>query len=69
MRIARLEQMLNKAIEGADDIVFDENGEPLRFEREDAPKDKGQPRPGGKLDLSGQREWPRKYGETDLSSS
>lgn len=69
MRIARLEQMLNKAIEGADDIVFDENGEPLIFEREDAPKEIGQLRPVGKIDISRELELIKKYEENDRCSS
>ena len=63
MRIARLEQMLNKAIEGADDIVFDENDKPLIFERKDVPKEIGQLRPVGVIDISRELELIKKYEE------
>lgn len=68
MRIARLEQMLNKAIEGADDIVFDENGEPLIFERKDVPKEIGQLRPVGVIGISRELELIKQYEENDRCS-
>lgn len=69
MRIARLEQMLNKAIEGADDIVFDENDKPLIFERKDVPKEIGQLRPVGVIDISRELELIKKYEEKTMSGA
>ena len=68
-RIARLEQMLNKAIEGADDIVFDENDKPLIFERKDVPKEIGQLRPVGVIDISRELELIKKYEEKTMSGA
>ena len=60
----RLTQALNKMIvDDADVIVFDENGEPLIFERYDTPKETGQLRPVGDIDITHELELIRKYEE------
>lgn len=61
MRVARLEQALLKVLNNTDAIVFDENGEPLIFERKDTPKEIGQLRPVGEIDISHELELLRKY--------
>lgn len=52
MRIARLIQALCKGLDDVDAITFDENGEPLIFERHDAPKGIEQFRPVGDIDIT-----------------
>jgi len=44
--------MLNKVLGNTDGIIFDENGEPLIFERKDAPKEIAQLRPVGDIDIT-----------------
>ena len=61
MRIARLEQMLKAALDNDDAIVLDENGEPLIFERKDAPKEIEQLRP---FDISRELELIKEYRES-----
>lgn len=70
MRTARLAQALSKMmLDSADAITFDENGEPLIFERHDAPKEIEQLRPVGKIDISRELELIRKYEEKKPCSS
>lgn len=64
MQIARLEQMLKAALDNADAIVLDENGEPLIFERKDAPKEIEQLRPFGEVDISRKLELIKEYRES-----
>ena len=64
MRIARLEQMLKAALDNDDAIVLDENGEPLIFERKDAPKEIEQLRPFGEVDISRELELIKEYRES-----
>lgn len=67
MRIARLEQMLKAALDNDDAIVLDENGEPLIFERKDAPKEIEQLRPFGEVDISRELELIKEYRESAKS--
>lgn len=50
--MARIERTLNAAFGNVDDIIFDENGEPLIFERKDVPKEIAQLRSVGDIDIT-----------------
>lgn len=63
-KVGDISCLLKAALDNDDAIVLDENGEPLIFERKDAPKEIEQLRPFGEVDISRELELIKEYRES-----